>query len=245
MEGRAATVSVRRRGGEVVEDQAWLASSPDLLGSAVPWRTFRWHKGQKHYSGTYWSATTRDHVIYESRLELARLLFADFDPSVRGILAQPFLLKAAVDGQVRKHIPDYFLITEECPVVVVEHTDQSRPSRTLVIERTRARVMARFGPDVVPQPSRATAFRASLSTGSPLAMPTASPRRNATMLCAPGMAKRVRHRSSPPQCQSSVRDLKERGASASAARRTSRHNGQSSVVRTRRRTMRTSLPRCL
>lgn len=43
--------------------------------------------------------------------------------------------------------------------VVVEHTDQSRPSRTLVIERTRARVIARFGPDVVPQPSRATAFR--------------------------------------------------------------------------------------
>ncbi|MDQ1046989.1 hypothetical protein [Streptomyces sp. V4I2] len=43
--------------------------------------------------------------------------------------------------------------------VMVEHTDQSRPSRTLVIERTRARVTARFGPDVVPQPSRATEFR--------------------------------------------------------------------------------------
>ncbi|MGW7317408.1 helix-turn-helix domain-containing protein [Streptomyces sp. NPDC054865] len=43
--------------------------------------------------------------------------------------------------------------------VMVEHTDQSRPSRTLVIERARARVIARFGPDVVPQPSRATAFR--------------------------------------------------------------------------------------
>ncbi|MCH6161474.1 transposase [Streptomyces marispadix] len=43
--------------------------------------------------------------------------------------------------------------------VMVEHTDESRPSRTMVIERTRARVTARFGPDVVPQPSRATAFR--------------------------------------------------------------------------------------
>ncbi|MFF2375098.1 helix-turn-helix domain-containing protein [Streptomyces xiamenensis] len=43
--------------------------------------------------------------------------------------------------------------------VMVEHTDQSRPSRTLVIDRTRARVIARFGPEVVPQPSRATAFR--------------------------------------------------------------------------------------
>ncbi|CAG6399036.1 hypothetical protein SCOCK_80191 [Actinacidiphila cocklensis] len=43
--------------------------------------------------------------------------------------------------------------------VMVEHADQSRPSRTLVIERTRARVIARFGEGVVPQPSRATAFR--------------------------------------------------------------------------------------
>jgi hypothetical protein len=88
------------------------------LQSAVPWRTFRWHKGQKHYSGTYWAATVRDHVIYESRLELARLLFADFDPSVRGIVAQPFLLKAVVEGKARKHIPDYFLTTEDGPVVV-------------------------------------------------------------------------------------------------------------------------------
>ncbi|MCH6161473.1 TnsA-like heteromeric transposase endonuclease subunit [Streptomyces marispadix] len=88
------------------------------LRSAAPWRTFRWHKGQKHYSGTYWAATMQDHVIYESRLELARLLFADFDPSVRDIVAQPFLLKVVVEGRVRKHIPDYFLVTEHGPVVV-------------------------------------------------------------------------------------------------------------------------------
>ncbi|MFE2441640.1 TnsA-like heteromeric transposase endonuclease subunit [Streptomyces sp. NPDC059426] len=89
-----------------------------LLQSASPWRTFRWHKGQKHYSGTYWAATVRDHVIYESRLELARLLYADFDPAVHSIVAQPFLLKAVVEGKARKHIPDYFLTTEHAPVVV-------------------------------------------------------------------------------------------------------------------------------
>ncbi|MGW1929273.1 Mu transposase C-terminal domain-containing protein [Streptomyces sp. NPDC001919] len=43
--------------------------------------------------------------------------------------------------------------------VMVEHTGESKPSQTMVIERTRARVIARFGPDVVPQPSRASAFR--------------------------------------------------------------------------------------
>ncbi|MET8680706.1 TnsA-like heteromeric transposase endonuclease subunit [Streptomyces sp. NPDC004647] len=113
-----ATVSVRRRVGDVVDERAWAEASTDLLQSAVPWRTFRWYKGQQHYSGTYWSATTRDHVIYESRLELARLLFADFDPSVRHIVAQPFLMKATVEGKVRKHIPDYLLVTEQGPVVV-------------------------------------------------------------------------------------------------------------------------------
>jgi len=59
-----------------------------------------------------------DHVVYESRLELSRLIFADFDHAVRRILAQPFLLKAKVDGKIRKHIPDYFLVTDQGPVVV-------------------------------------------------------------------------------------------------------------------------------
>ncbi|ORX04155.1 helix-turn-helix domain-containing protein [Mycolicibacillus trivialis] len=43
--------------------------------------------------------------------------------------------------------------------VMVEHTDQSRPSQTAVIKRVNARVVARFGEDAVALPSRATAFR--------------------------------------------------------------------------------------
>lgn len=78
----AATVSVRRQRGVVVEDRDWGTAPLDLLQSACPWRTFRWYKGQKHYSGTYWSATTRDHVIYESRLELSCLLFAPVLPGL-------------------------------------------------------------------------------------------------------------------------------------------------------------------
>ncbi|MEN2420540.1 TnsA-like heteromeric transposase endonuclease subunit [Streptomyces rimosus] len=114
----AATVSVCHQSGQILEDRVWGTESVAALASARPWRTFRWRKGQKHYSGTYWSATMRDHVIYESRLELARLLFADFDPSVHRIVAQPFLLKTVLDGKVRKHIPDYLLVTEQGPVVV-------------------------------------------------------------------------------------------------------------------------------
>ena len=90
------------------------------LFHAAAWRTFRWYFGQRHYSGTYWSATQRDHVIYESRLELANLLLADFDPAVRHIAAQPFALRVQVDGQVRKHIPDYFLDSAPVGPVVVD-----------------------------------------------------------------------------------------------------------------------------
>lgn len=77
--------------------------------AATPWRTFRSHRRQRHYSGWYWSATMRDHVIYESRLELARLLLADADPDVVGIVAQPFLLIEDAVIKPRRHVPDFFL----------------------------------------------------------------------------------------------------------------------------------------
>jgi hypothetical protein len=92
--------------------------SPTALFQAAPWRTFRWYFGQRHYLGTYWSATERDHVIYESRLELANLLLADFDSSFHHIVAQPFSLRAEVQGQLRRHIPDYLWDTDDGPVLV-------------------------------------------------------------------------------------------------------------------------------
>jgi hypothetical protein len=79
------------------------------LRAAIPWRTFRSHRNQRHYSGWYWSSTVADHVVYESRLELARLLLADADPDVVGIVAQPFLLIEGVEAKPRRHVPDFFL----------------------------------------------------------------------------------------------------------------------------------------
>ncbi|WP_345579247.1 TnsA-like heteromeric transposase endonuclease subunit [Streptomyces prasinosporus] len=63
-----------------------------------------------HYSGKYSSATTGGHVVHESRLELARLLPADFDPAARGIFAQPCRLAARVGDRVRHHVPDFLLV---------------------------------------------------------------------------------------------------------------------------------------
>jgi hypothetical protein len=91
MSAELATVSFRTESG-VAEGESWTLVDSAMLSHTVPWRMFRWYKGQRHYSGAYWSATMRDHVIYESRLELARLIFADFDRSVQRILAQPFLV---------------------------------------------------------------------------------------------------------------------------------------------------------
>jgi hypothetical protein len=142
---RSVTVSVRKRGGDAVVDLDWADAPLPLLAGAVPWRTFRWYAGQKHYSGTYWSATVADHVIYESRLELGRLLFADFAREVRQIVAQPFMLQAKVNGKVRRHIPDYLLLTDRGPLVVDVKPQRrlAKPEVAFTFTWTREAVEAR------------------------------------------------------------------------------------------------------
>lgn len=114
----SAEVAVRSPDSGLPSSSSWSTASVDWMTEAQPWRTFRWYDGQRHYSGTYWAATEQRHVIYESRLELARLLFADFDSTVSRILAQPFLLAASVQGRSCRHVPDYLLLTSSVPVVV-------------------------------------------------------------------------------------------------------------------------------
>ncbi len=81
----------------------------DRLVEGLPVREFGSHAGQRHYSGLFWSATTRAHVRYESRLELDRLWLADLDPEVVGIASQPGWL-VGQDGPVRRrHVPDVLL----------------------------------------------------------------------------------------------------------------------------------------
>jgi len=93
----SAVFSYRPAAGEERTLSAERVSLAALF-EAAPWRMFRWYIGQRHYSGTWWSSTMRDHVIYESRLELSRLVLADFDSDVRRIVAQPFMVTATVGG---------------------------------------------------------------------------------------------------------------------------------------------------
>uniref|UniRef100_UPI00188E9F09 TnsA-like heteromeric transposase endonuclease subunit n=1 Tax=Mycobacteroides abscessus TaxID=36809 RepID=UPI00188E9F09 len=113
----SARVSVRASGGEIVDSAASDVHS-SMWDKAEPWRTFRWHRGQKHYSGCYWSTTESGFVVYELRLELVRLAGAECDPSVRRLVAQTFLVKIAVDSKCLRHVLDYLLFTGGGLVIV-------------------------------------------------------------------------------------------------------------------------------
>jgi hypothetical protein len=103
-----AAISIRLLDGGQVDIPLRQAGA-ELLADAIPWRNPRWYNGQPHYPGHYWSTTEHDYVTYESLLEKSRLIKADFDPTVLHIVAQPFLLRATIDGVVRRHVPDYLL----------------------------------------------------------------------------------------------------------------------------------------
>ena len=102
--------------------------------AAVPWRKTRNARGQAHYPGYFWSATMGAHVIYESRLELARLLLADFDRDVVAIAAQPFLLQALVAGRARRHVPDFLLAHADKSVRVVNVKPASKLAEPRIAE---------------------------------------------------------------------------------------------------------------
>jgi len=84
-------VRYRDADGHLAEAALDRVAATDLVAGR-PVRDFRFYRGRRHYSGWYWSSTMGAQVAYESRLELARILLADFDPRVVGIAAQPFQL---------------------------------------------------------------------------------------------------------------------------------------------------------
>ncbi|WP_240167358.1 TnsA-like heteromeric transposase endonuclease subunit [Streptomyces noursei] len=90
------------------------------------WRRVRSAPGMAHYSSDYVSATAVGQVVYESRLELARLPLADFDPSVCRICAQPLRMVTRIDGKVRSHVPDFLLVMSSGTVRVVNVKPASR-----------------------------------------------------------------------------------------------------------------------
>jgi len=126
-EFRAGRVRVRyRRGDGQFADTTVDQVPTDDLVAGLPARKFRSYKGRQRYSGWYWSAMLGRLVVYESRLELARIMLADFDRSVTRIAVQPFLLTGGDGSRVRRHVPDLLPAGADGGITVV---DVRAPSR--------------------------------------------------------------------------------------------------------------------
>jgi hypothetical protein len=91
-----------------------------------PVREFRSYRGRRHYSGWYWSATVGQLVAYESRLELARIMLAGFDPRVAAIASQPFQLSGMHAGKRRRHVPDVLVVGGDGSVTIIDVKPASR-----------------------------------------------------------------------------------------------------------------------
>lgn len=94
-------------------------------------------RGQRHYSGWYWSSTMGHHVVYESRLELARLLLADMDSTVDGVVGQPMLLAGRDGKQFRRHVPDYLLLSRDGSARLVDVKPSDRLADPKVVAQFR------------------------------------------------------------------------------------------------------------
>lgn len=86
-----------------------------------PVRSFPSRRGQRHFPGLWWAATTGDHVGYESWLERDHVMMLDFDPAVVGFSSQPFQLVVGSPGaRAVRHVPDFFARRDDGIGVVID-----------------------------------------------------------------------------------------------------------------------------
>ena len=98
--------------GESREVRCPLSRAVDTAFEDVaPVREFPSYRGQRHFPGLYWAASTDRHVGFESWLERDHAILLDFDPQVRAFASQPFWLhwRDAASGRARTHAPDFFV----------------------------------------------------------------------------------------------------------------------------------------
>ena len=133
-----------------------------------PSRSFPSFKGQRSFPGLWWSATTGEHVGYESWLERDVAMLLDFDPEVVGFAAQPFWLLWPGERGERRHVPDFFARREDGTGVVVEVRPDHLidPKAATVFEATATacrqagwRFHRTGGPPADPSGQHAMAFR--------------------------------------------------------------------------------------
>jgi len=85
-----------------------------------PVRSFGSFQGQRSFQGSWWFATTGEHVGFESWVERDAVMLLDFDPDVVAVSSQPFCLTWAGRLRARRHVPDYFARLVDGSAVVID-----------------------------------------------------------------------------------------------------------------------------
>lgn len=116
-------------------ESAWRVRFEDV----PPTRSFPAFKKQKNFPGLWWSATTGQHVGYESWVERDHAIALDFDTRVVAFSSQPFWLSWHDGSREHRHAPDYFArLTDGTGVVIDIRPDHRvRPRDVEVFDRTR------------------------------------------------------------------------------------------------------------
>jgi hypothetical protein len=87
---------------------------------ALPVRSFGSFRGQRSFQGSWWFATTGEHVGFESWVERDAVMLLDFDPDVVAVSSQPFCLRWAGQPGTRRHVPDFFARLADGSAVVID-----------------------------------------------------------------------------------------------------------------------------
>ena len=85
-----------------------------------PVRSFGSFQGQRSFQGSWWFATTGEHVGFESWVERDAVMLLDFDPDVVAVSSQPFCLRWAGQPGARRHVPDFFARLADGSALVID-----------------------------------------------------------------------------------------------------------------------------
>lgn len=111
-----------------------------------PVRSFGSFRGQRSFQGSWWFATTGEHVGFESWVERDAVMLLDFDPEVVAVSSQPFCLRWAGQPGARRHVPDYFARLADGSAVVIDvRPDELVGADDAVVFAATRRVCAAVG----------------------------------------------------------------------------------------------------
>ena len=109
-----------------------------------PVRSFGSFQGQRSFQGSWWFATTGEHVGFESWVERdaptnhldadsvswlrdhlwafrgGLVMLLDFDPDVNAVSSQPFCLTWANQPRAHRHVPDFFARLADGSALVID-----------------------------------------------------------------------------------------------------------------------------